>query len=88
MGRAIVAELHDSYRDSPKVPAGWRPRDPPGAVFKEPINNFRLMKLLQSVLPGRWTKVYHYSADGSEVHYCQHESGKVFDVKFKPRRSP
>ena len=82
-----MPEFFDSFRDSPKVQAGWRPRGQPGAVIKEHINNFRARKMLQSVLPGRWMKVYHYSDDDSQVHYFQHESGKVFDVKFKPGRS-
>jgi len=79
-----MAETFDSYRDSPKVPAGWRPRAQPGATVKQTIRNGQLRDFLRTVLPGRWQKVYHYGMDGSEVHYCQHESGKVFDVEYHP----
>jgi hypothetical protein len=46
------------------------------------LKNSALRRALQAALPGRWVKVYHYGVDGSEVHYCQHESGKVFDVEY------
>jgi hypothetical protein len=82
-----MPEFFDSFRDSPKVPAGWRPRSQPGATVKFPLTNVDLRRFLQSILPGRWVKVYHYGEDRSQIHYCQHESGKVFDVKFKPART-
>ena len=81
-----MPEIFDSYRDSPKVPVGWRSKKPPGAIEKVPLNNTALKRFLQSLLPGRWVKVYHEGEDGSSVHYCQHESGKVFDVEFHRKR--
>jgi len=42
--------------------------------------------LLRATIPGKWTKVYLRGVDGSEVHYFAHASGKVFNVKHKPRR--
>ena len=77
-----MAELLDSFRRSPKIPADWRAKRQPGATLKAPIHNAKLRVFLQALLPGRWVKVYHYGVDGSEVHYCQHESGKVFDVEY------
>jgi hypothetical protein len=34
-----MPELFNSYRDSPKVPVGWQPCDPPGAAIKDRIHN-------------------------------------------------
>lgn len=80
-----MADLLNSFRDSPKVPLGWRPRRQPGATVKVSIHNQRLLAFLRGRLPGEWMKVYHYGIDGSEVHYCQHKSGKVFDVEYHGR---
>jgi hypothetical protein len=77
-----MPELFSSYKDSPKVPRGWVPRQQPGALIKVPIKNELLKRQLQELLPGKWVKVYHYGSDGSEVHYCQHASGTVFDVEY------
>jgi hypothetical protein len=77
-----MAEFFDSFRESPKVPAGWKSRKQPGATIKVPLRNSALRKFLQEKIPGGWVKVYHHGADGSEIHYCQHASGKVFDVEY------
>jgi hypothetical protein len=77
-----MAEFHNAFRDSPNVPKNWKPKKQPGATLKVLVKNTVLRKFLQEKLPGRWVKVYHYGADGSEVHYCQHESGRVFDVEY------
>ena len=78
--------LLDSWRESERVPEGWRSAQPPGAVTKVGIKNRGLLNLFRKTLPGRWAKVYHKGMDGSEVHYFQHESGKVACVKFKRKR--
>jgi len=39
------------------------------------------------LLPSRlfsMMKVYHEGEDASTIHYCQHESGDVFDVEYHP----
>lgn len=82
MGRM---NFYRSWRDSPKVPKGWEPKPAPGASVKVPLKNQRLLRALRAEKPGKWYKVYHYGKDGSEVHYCQHESGAVFDVEHHPR---
>ncbi len=76
--------LIKSWKESPKVPAGWEPKDPPGAVEKHRIKNFGLLKALRAVKPGSWHKIYHRGKDGSSIHYCQHASGEVFDVEHHP----
>ena len=78
-----MVKLYDSWRDVPGIPADWRPMDPPGAIEKFRLNNHGLYKLLKQTLPGRWRKVYHKGRDGTELHYCQHESGKVAFLKLK-----
>jgi hypothetical protein len=77
-----MAQLFDNYRKAPGLPKGWQPRAAPGAVRKIPIKNDQLRTFLQGILPGHWVKVYHYGADGSEIHYGQHASGQVFDVEY------
>lgn len=77
--------LLDSWRESPNVPDAWVPADPPGAIVKVPIKNSQVLAVLRAELPGRWRKIYHRGADGTEVHYFQHESGKVAFVKHKRR---
>ena len=46
------------------------------------MNNRTLLAQLRSALPGQWHKIYHYGIDGTELHYFQHESGAVFNVKL------
>jgi len=78
-----MAELLNSWRESPNVPAGWVPANPPGAVVKVPVKNTQVLAVLRAELPGKWWKVYHRGRDGTEVHYFQHASGKVAFVKHK-----
>ena len=61
------------------MPAGWRPLK--GGTTKVRINNRELLEDLRRKLPGEWKKVYRRGADGTEIHYFEHESGKVFNVK-------
>ena len=81
-----MLHLSDSWRASKNVPEGWRPAPPPGAVTKVGIKNSGLLKVLKNTLPGRWVTVYHKGSDGSEMHYVQHESGKVACVKHKRKK--
>lgn len=78
-----MATLLDSWRESPNVPLGWTPADPPLAVTKVPVRNSRVLAVFRAKLAGRWMKVYHRGRDGSEMHYFQHASGKVAFVKHK-----
>jgi hypothetical protein len=80
-----MLKLLNSWRESSAVPPGWAPCDPPGAVTKRPVKNSKVLALLQSLLPGRWRKVYHRGRDGTEMHYFQHASGKVAFAKHKLR---
>jgi len=61
------------------LPQGWQALK--GGTTKVNINNKQLLDELRKVLPGQWKKVYKKGVDGSEIHYFEHASGKVFDVK-------
>jgi hypothetical protein len=70
------------YRDvfaSGSIPAGWTPNK--GGALKYPVRNLKLLGYLRELLPGRWQKVIKYGNTG-EVHYFEHGSGQVADVKF------
>jgi hypothetical protein len=73
------------YRDvfaSGSVPAGWMPNK--GGALKYPVGNLKLLGYLRQLLPGKWRKVIKYGNTG-EVHYFEHVSGQVADVKFFPK---
>ena len=78
-------ELYRSWRESPKVPLGWKPKSAPRHRLKLTVKNRELLALLRSHRPGRWHKIYHYGIDGSEIHYFEHQSGVVFDVEHHSR---
>ena len=80
-----MADLLNSWRESPDVPEGWVPAEPPGAVVKVAVKNSQVLAVLRAEIPGKWCKVYHRGKDGSEIHYFQHASGKVAFVKHKKR---
>lgn len=73
--------LYRSIYPSGSVPAGWTPT--PGGTVKYPVRNGALLRYLRGLLPGRWRKVVQIGRPG-EVHYLQHESGQVADVKHFP----
>jgi hypothetical protein len=76
-------ELYNSWKQGPGVPENWRPAAPPGAVHKVPVKNKQLLRVLRQTLAGKWVKVYRLGQDGTEIHYFEHESGKVCQVKHK-----
>jgi len=76
-------QLYNSWKEAPQVPKDWKPADPPGGLVKVPVRNRQLLAALRHVLPGKWVKMYRYGKDGTEVHYFEHSSGKVFNVKHK-----
>ncbi len=71
--------LYPNIRASGSVPANWRPQK--GGALKYSVRNSVLLAYLQQLLPGKWQKVIKYG-DTGEVHYFEHESGQVADVKF------
>ena len=75
--------LYSNIRASGSVPANWKPHK--GGALKYPVRNAVLLAYLQQLLPGKWQKVIKYG-DLGEVHYFEHESGQVADVKFFPGR--
>jgi len=82
----VALNLYPSWREAPQTPNGWKSARPPGQRIKAAVHNAPLKKMLQTALPGRWFKVYHKGADGSELHYFEHESGRVFNVKHVGQR--
>jgi hypothetical protein len=79
-------KLYRSWREAPGVPEAWSPTHPQ-RLRKIKIKNKALLAALRAARPGRWFKVYHGGEDGSAIHYCQHESGEVFDVEYHaPKR--
>ena len=73
--------LYPNIHASGSVPAGWTPTQ--GGTIKYPVRNKRLLQYLRQRLPGRWRKVIKNGNPG-EVHYLEHESGRVADVKHWP----
>lgn len=76
-------ELLDNWTDSPAVPDGWTTASDRWAVRRVPIKNKEFLKVLKATLAGKWHKVYRKGEDGTEIHYFQHQSGKVTHVKHK-----
>ena len=77
-----VDALYDSWRDWPKLPPGWRPADPRVEV-RNTITNPPVLRMLRRALPGTWKKVYLHGADGTQLHYFRHASGKIALAKIK-----
>lgn len=73
--------LYPSVYASGSVPAGWTPT--PGGTLKYLVRNKVLLQYLRQLLPGRWQKVIKKGSPG-EVHYFEHQSGQVADVKHVP----
>ena len=63
------------------VPQGWQPER--GGALKYPVRNRELLRYLRELRAGKWQKVIKKGSTG-EVHYFEHESGDVADVKFLP----
>jgi hypothetical protein len=76
---AMPLHVYDDIYQSGSVPADWRPDR--GGALKYPVRNKTLLAYLRQLIPGRWQKVIIYGS-GGEVHYFEHASGKVADVKF------
>ncbi len=73
----------DAYT-SGSVPVGWQPVR--GGTIKYPVRNAAVLHYLRQLLAGRWQKVIKKGNTG-DVHYFEHASGQVADVKFFPSQS-
>jgi hypothetical protein len=73
--------LYPNVYASGSVPAGWNPVA--GRQLKYPVRNAEVLRHLRSLLPGKWQKVIKAGNIG-ELHYFEHESGKVAGVKYFP----
>lgn len=73
--------LYPDVYASGSVPAGWVPVK--GGALKYPVHNKALLKYLRELLAGKWQKVIKKGNSG-DVHYFEHSSGRVADVKFFP----
>jgi hypothetical protein len=73
--------LYPNVYASGSVPAGWKPTQ--GGAIKYPVRNKVLHQYLRQLATGRWQKVIK-KGDPGEIHYFEHESGQVADVKHLP----
>ena len=71
--------LYPNVYLSGSVPEGWTPIR--GGALKYPVRNPAVLRELRRLCAGRWKKVIKQGNSG-EVHYFEHESGKVAGVKF------
>jgi hypothetical protein len=76
--------LYPDVYASGSVPTGWTPHK--GGAIKYPVRNAAVLRYLRQLLPGRWQKVIKQGNTG-EVHYFEHASGQVADVKFFPNQA-
>ncbi len=76
--------LYPDVYASGSVPAGWVPVK--GGALKYPVRNKALLKYLRELLAGKWQKVIKTGNSG-DVHYFEHSSGQVADVKFFPSQA-
>lgn len=74
-------QVYPNIAASGSVPAGWVPAR--GGTIKYPVRNSQILLYLRQLLPGKWQKVIKQGIPG-EVHYFEHASGQVADVKFFP----
>lgn len=76
--------IYPDVNASGSVPSGWMPIR--GGVLKYPVKNPAVRRYLRQLLPGKWQKVIKQGNTG-EIHYFEHHSGRVADVKFFPNAS-
>jgi hypothetical protein len=79
----MALHLYPDVNSSGSVPAGWVPDK--GGALKYPVRNAAVLRYLRQLLPGKWQKVIKKGNTG-EVHYFEHASGQVADVKFFPKQ--
>lgn len=73
--------VYPDIYSSGSVPQGWVPAK--GGTIKYPVRNAQVHRYLRQLIPGKWQKVIKKGSSG-EVHYFEHASGQVADVKFYP----
>ena len=73
--------VYKSIDASGSIPEEWKPTW--GGTIKYPVRNQALRRYLRDLIPGNWRKVIKAGNIG-EVHYFEHESGRVAGVKFFP----
>lgn len=73
--------LYPDIYASGSVPQGWLPTR--GGALKYPVRNPAVLRELRRLARGKWQKVIKQGNTG-EVHYFEHASGSVADVKFFP----
>ena len=74
--------LYPDVYASGSVPVEWAPVK--GGALKYPVRNKALLQYLRQLLAGKWQKVIKKGNSG-DVHYFEHSSGQVADVKFFPK---
>ncbi|MDC9596481.1 hypothetical protein [Xenorhabdus anantnagensis] len=78
-----IKHTYKSIKDAPQYPKGFRPVQ--DGTTRNVVNNKKVLQDLRAVRAGQWYKIYKngYSASNQRVsiHYFQHKSGLVFDVK-------
>jgi hypothetical protein len=78
----MALHLYSDVYASGSVPVEWVPIK--GGAIKYPVRNQKVLQHLRQLLPGKSQKVIKPGNTG-EVHYFEHESGKVAGVKFYPQ---
>ncbi len=94
--KALQADLSRGIKVhvTPHTEKGWTKlfhtagfKDIQNGTKKHKVNNQATLNMLRTAEPGEWHKVYRdgYDASGKKIsiHYFQHKSGKVFNVKVK-----
>jgi hypothetical protein len=87
MRHGLVTDAAEPLSERPCLRVG-----PDGLVANQrrndqvPVRNDRLRLYLRGLLPGKWQEVIK-KANTGDVHYFEHESGQVADVKFFPASS-
>ena len=76
--------LYPNVYASGSAPSDWLPIK--GGTIKYPVRNQEVARYLRQLLPGKWQKVIKQGNSG-EIHYFEHESGQVADVKFFPNQT-
>lgn len=73
--------LYVNVYTSGSVPDDWLPEK--SGTIKYPVRNAVVHRYLRQLLSGKWQKVIKQGNIG-EVHYFEHEFGRVAGVKFFP----
>jgi hypothetical protein len=78
----MALDLHPNVYASGVVPHDWAPVR--GGTLKYPVRNRAVLRELRRLRSGRWKKVIKQGKVG-ELHYFEHESGRVAGIKFFPK---